>query len=337
MERKFQVFLSSTFIDLQRERSLAVSAIMRMGCIPVGMELFPASDQSQWSVIEASVKEADYYVLIVGGRYGSLVGEKSYTEAEYELAQQYGIPIVPLLHSNPKSLFEQAATEDSAAFSRLIDFRTHLSNNHTCQYWGSDAELGLLLYQGLHDVIDRQPRVGWVRADQISSDDAFRQIATLQNEREQLREELAAYQTSNIAEEQNLENGEDRITVRGMYDPGNQYSDRPWSKSVSWNGILRILGPRIMDWSALQTIKDILKKLYHLNEKTQTLDNTDASVYRVRISEDDVFAILNQLVLLGLIETKNLTLTTGGTGRFWRTTAAGDKLVQSMLARRKSG
>ncbi|PBO90032.1 hypothetical protein CI711_19850 [Shigella boydii] len=47
MNRKFQVFISSTFTDLIEERQAAVSAILTAGHIPAGMELFKPGDRSQ--------------------------------------------------------------------------------------------------------------------------------------------------------------------------------------------------------------------------------------------------------------------------------------------------
>ena len=37
MERKLQVFISSTYIDLQDERQAAVQAVLNAGHIPAGM------------------------------------------------------------------------------------------------------------------------------------------------------------------------------------------------------------------------------------------------------------------------------------------------------------
>jgi len=87
-KRKLQVFVSSTFIDLKEERQTAVQAILEAGHIPVGMELFIARDESQWDIIKEWIDESDVYMLIIGGRYGSIEPKsgKSYTHLEYEYA-----------------------------------------------------------------------------------------------------------------------------------------------------------------------------------------------------------------------------------------------------------
>ena len=52
MEKKYQVFVSSTYDDLRPERQEVIQALLELDCIPAGMELFPAADDDQWTLIE---------------------------------------------------------------------------------------------------------------------------------------------------------------------------------------------------------------------------------------------------------------------------------------------
>src|SRR4051794_5954612 len=94
MAAKLQIFVSSTFTDLLPERQAAVEAILKAGHIPAGMELFTAGNRSQWEVIQRWIADSDIYMLILGGRYGSIepTSETSYTELEYDLAVASGKP-----------------------------------------------------------------------------------------------------------------------------------------------------------------------------------------------------------------------------------------------------
>ena len=84
MNKRYQVFVSSTYEDLREERQKVIEALLTSDCIPVGMEYFPAGDESQWELIKRVISECDYYVVIVAGRYGSCDSEgKSYTQKEY--------------------------------------------------------------------------------------------------------------------------------------------------------------------------------------------------------------------------------------------------------------
>lgn len=95
MDKRYQVFLSSTYADLKDERQKVIQTLMEMDCIPSGMELFPATDEEQWEFIKKVIDDCDYYLLIIGGRYGSINAEGiSYTEKEYDLHLQ-GTLITP--------------------------------------------------------------------------------------------------------------------------------------------------------------------------------------------------------------------------------------------------
>ncbi len=67
MEKRFQVFVSSTYLDLVDERREVVQALLELDCIPSGMELFPATNEDQWSYIKTVIEDCDYYIVIVGG------------------------------------------------------------------------------------------------------------------------------------------------------------------------------------------------------------------------------------------------------------------------------
>ncbi len=85
MDKRYQVFVSSTFADLKNERQRVIQTLMEMDCIPSGMELFPAMDEEQLEFIKRIIDDCDYYLLIVGGRYGSTdLDGISFTEKEYE-------------------------------------------------------------------------------------------------------------------------------------------------------------------------------------------------------------------------------------------------------------
>ena len=59
--------------------------------MPAGMELFPAANETQWNLIKKVIDDCDYYVLILGGRYGTIGPDGiGYTEMEYRYALESG-------------------------------------------------------------------------------------------------------------------------------------------------------------------------------------------------------------------------------------------------------
>ena len=95
MDRVDQVFVSSTYADLRDERRRVSETLAKAGYIPAGMELFPAADERQLEYIKRVIDRSDYYVVIVGGRYGTLADDNlSCTEKEYEYALARKIPVL---------------------------------------------------------------------------------------------------------------------------------------------------------------------------------------------------------------------------------------------------
>src|SRR5438874_7109473 len=102
MDKRYQIFISSTYADLKQERQHVIQTVMELDCIPAGMELFPAADEEQFQFIMRVIDDCDYYLLIIGGRYGSTSENGiSYTEQEYDYAINRGLKVIALLHENP--------------------------------------------------------------------------------------------------------------------------------------------------------------------------------------------------------------------------------------------
>ena len=72
MNKIYQVFISSTYQDLIEERQKVIEALLGKNCFPVGMEYFSATNDAQFTVIKKLIDRCDYFILIIGGRYGSI-------------------------------------------------------------------------------------------------------------------------------------------------------------------------------------------------------------------------------------------------------------------------
>ena len=173
-DKKYSVFLSSTFKDLQQIRVEVSLALLKMHCIPEGMELFVADSKNQWQTILETIDRCDYYVVIVGGRYGTIVPSAiasnrdgiSFTEMECRYAMEQEIPVLPFLHSSPESLLKgevEKEGETRKKQKKLRDFRHRLETNNTVAYWGGVGELRAELTAGLSEAVKNIERPGWER------------------------------------------------------------------------------------------------------------------------------------------------------------------------------
>ena len=63
MDKKYQVFISSTYKDLIEARAKVRDAILSMYHFPVGMELFGAANEEQWQIISETIDSSDVSIL----------------------------------------------------------------------------------------------------------------------------------------------------------------------------------------------------------------------------------------------------------------------------------
>ncbi len=167
---RYQIFVSSTYEDLRLERQQATQAILEAGCFPAGMELFPASDDSQWELIKKVIQESDYYVVILGAKYGSVAANgKSYTEMEYDYAVEIGLPVLGFVKTDLDNLASKFVEPDSKLRKRLDEFRVKVMTR-TCRKFSNASELGMAVMKSVAHEVRVRPRTGWVRAEYARTD-----------------------------------------------------------------------------------------------------------------------------------------------------------------------
>ena len=197
IRKKLQVFVSSTFSDLIKERQAAVEAILAAGHIPAGMELFTAGDESQMEVIKQWIDESDVYLLILGGRYGSVEPKtgKSYTHLEYEYALSKGKPLFACV-INEKAIDPRVRAEgkmilELANPKKLEDFRTEVLTRMS-KFWEDSKDIKITIAEKLSSLARREDLVGWVRPSTQSNLPAIAdEMTRLSKENADLRGQIA--------------------------------------------------------------------------------------------------------------------------------------------------
>src|SRR5258708_6930856 len=123
MEKRYQVFVSSTYADLRDERERIINELTRIGYIAVGMEQFPATDEDKFDYIKRIIEESDYYVVIIRGKYGSVDSEgTSYTEKEFDYAVEVRKPALAFIYGNRQELSVRETDDDASKQERLKAF-----------------------------------------------------------------------------------------------------------------------------------------------------------------------------------------------------------------------
>jgi hypothetical protein len=165
MDKRYQVFVSSTFADLKEERQAVMQALLSLDHFPAGMELFPASDEDQWALIKGVIDDSDYYVLVIGGRYGSTSSSGlSYTEMEFDYAAWTKKPILAFIHEKPEDI-PAGKTDQSDRLRKQLDaFKKKVETARHVKYWTNPDNLKAKVIQAAAAETKRNPQEGWIRA-----------------------------------------------------------------------------------------------------------------------------------------------------------------------------
>lgn len=165
--KKYQVFISSTYEDLKEERAAVIQTLLRVGCIPASMEQFPASDMSPMGYIEKMLENCDYFILLLAGRYGSIIpGEDiGYTEKEYDYAISNCIPVMAFVLKDIDSLDEEKQETNKDKKEKLLKFREKVCKNKMVIKFSSKNDLITGVATSLLHYINDYPRNGWIRGN----------------------------------------------------------------------------------------------------------------------------------------------------------------------------
>jgi len=135
------------------------------------MEMFPAADEDQWSLIRSVIDDCDYYILVIAGRYGSIgPGGISYTEMEYDYAVSTNKPVIAFLHADPRQIKVEFSETDTESLKKLDRFRAK-AKLRSYRPWTNAEELGGVASRSLIQQIKARPADGWVRAKEASRAD----------------------------------------------------------------------------------------------------------------------------------------------------------------------
>lgn len=201
MERRFDVFVSSTYEDLKDERKEVTQAILECDCMPVGMEMFPASNLEQWKFIQKVIDKSDIYLVIIAGKYGSeYMDEKnrivSYTEREFEYALKQGKPVLAFLVDDIGKLERNKTEVNNDKMERLMKFRKRVITGRLVKFYMNKDDLKAKVMGSLNQIKKQINSGGWVRADENNNfaiDEMKRNISALKTEKENLQKQIETF------------------------------------------------------------------------------------------------------------------------------------------------
>lgn len=329
-QKKYQVFVSSTFRDLIDERQDAIRNILDLKHIPAGMELFPAADINQLEYIKKVIDECDYYLLIMGGRYGSMDADGvSYTEREYDYAVDTGKVVIAFVHSDPTAIPVGKSDIAPNVVEALNKFREKVMTGRLVKSWSNRQELEPLVLKSLIHAFNDFPQVGWIRGNNAASDTVLEQSNKALQENAELRAEISRLRKMEAPQFKDLADFDSRFEFRYQtkyHDSrgSSKYTDR--TASLTWRQIFLGVAGQLDQPRTDVCIFDGIK---------EAMRDGGVDYTPVNLNESDKIRIKVQLVALGLIQTQVSKTIQGGVAEFLTLTNKGRvTFIDGMVVRK---
>lgn len=342
MEKRYQVFVSSTFIDLQEARKEVMQALLELDCIPSGMELFPAADEDQWSLIKKVIDDSDYYIVILAGRYGSIGPDGySYTEMEYRYATEIGKPVIGFVHKNPGQLPASICEQTNEGKEKLNEFRD-LAQKKMCRFWESPSDLGSQVSRSLIQLIKSKPAVGWVRANLVPDESAAKEILKLHHRIQELEAEIQSARTKEPDGASELEKGSDVFELNYSYKRYSQYGIKigefTGSAFFTWDDIFSSVSPLMINEASETSLAHSLSLMAESIEQEEYKSKgfIGSTLQDFSVSTDDYHTVIIQLRALGLIAQSDKARSIKDSGTYWKLTPYGDTVMTRLRAKKKA-
>ncbi|MGF7181645.1 DUF4062 domain-containing protein [Tunturiibacter psychrotolerans] len=305
MERRYQVFVSSTYEDLREERHEVIQALLELDCMPSGMELFPATNDDQWTLIKRVIDDCDYYIVVIAGRYGSVgSGGKSYTQMEYEYAVETNKPIIAFLHNAPDSIQSGKCEKTELGKKALEDFRT-MARMKTVRFYSSPSDLGSVVSRSLVKLIKSNPASGWVKADVATGELTSAEISRLREENRALRDKLSQQPQGPPAGSEKFAQGKEILEVAfdvSFKDRSHDNYTGTQIARLSWND-LATYGLAAVDAEETESAVEQAVARAATRQIKGSLGEQHPGLYDLEIKTvpEDIRTVLIQLQALGFI------------------------------------
>ena len=334
MEKRYQVFVSSTFADLRDERRQVIQTLMEMDCIPAGMELFPAADEEQFDFIKRVIDDSDYYILIIGERYGSVAADGvSYTQKEYEYALTKGLKVLAFVHRAPDDIPTGKSEADPAMREKLEAFRETVATGRLVKFWTTASELPGLVALSLNKTIKTYPAVGWARANEIANDAVLSDLNDLRKQNDALKARVAELEQQIMFEQPELAGLDDQfefeLTWPGYRTSGNFTRE----VNATWGEVFAVIGAQLSDMPRDDDVNRRLAESFYRStqDPPRSNDKSFDPPTGLKVESEAFDTIRLQLSTLGLVEFERFKTTTGYIIR-WSITPAGQRIVTNLRA-----
>lgn len=327
LDKRYQVFISTSGIEMQPARSLLMQTLVGMGFFSWGLEQrTPIST----ALSRRQIDDCDYLILLLGSQYGELsVSGMGYMHLDYLYAVSRQKPIIVFMHEQPElHAANLAVAQKPELTEKFNQFRALLQKNVDQIFtYRTLRDLELAARFNMPQMLERYPVLGWVRPQNTQK--LFDEIA-------QLKAKLAILETETGQREMDPLVTLPKVSLHERfafdyrihaYQDGN-FQEMKLSKQLTWGQLLGILGGVFSQPSPEEVFSKRLNEYLNevsLGEIKLQLPRVHA-VARAQINMMALHTIKNQM------NNNDWIIQTGRDDRqrmLWQTSAKGQKLIEN--------
>lgn len=326
----YQVFVSSTYTDLETERLKVIRDMLMSDFFPLGMESFPASSEEQLAFCKRMIDRSDYYVLIIGIRYGSETEDGlSYTELEYDYAKERGVPILVFVSEDPE-IKPSKFLETESKREKFERFRERVMSSSVVKLWRTAEDLSSSVIASLHSEINVHPRFGLIRSDTTldipeivknlnvlgrENDILRKEKRTLEDSISKLTKELLCLKSRAEGVQKKMQQLEIEVVLSGMYlklTNNWRLINQKFSYTISLRNLFEAWGPYLYANDSIYRAKNDLERVISVIFELPSPQLSMESFNRVKLSLLGCGVIVLGLEERGLRPVECITLTKEG-------------------------
>ena len=240
LDKRYQVFISTSGCEMQPERMVLSQTLIGMGFFSWGLEQrTPLST----TFARRQIDDCDYVVLILGSQYGEQsVSGVGYMHLEYIYAVTKQKPIIVFMHEDPDSRDPSLHDSTPELRAKFQEFRKLLQQEVDQIFtYRTMRDLELAVRLNMSQMLERYPVLGWVRPQNTQA--LHDQIESLKAKIVQLETASGAREADPFLNVQKVSMYEDfafeyRIHA---YQDGN-FKELKINRTMSWAQLLNVLG-----------------------------------------------------------------------------------------------
>ena len=326
LDKRYQVFISTSGSDMQPERMTLSQTLIGMGFFSWGLEQrTPLST----AFARRQIDDCDYVIMLLGSQYGEQsVSGVGYMHLEYIYAVTKQKPIIVFMHEDPESRDLCLHDHKPELREKFQEFRKLLQNEVDQIFtYRSLRDLELAVRLNMSQMLERYPVQGWVRPqDTQALHDEIDQLKAklMQLETDLGKREVDPFLNIPKASMQDTFVFEYRMHA---YQDGN-FKELKIQKQMTWALLLQILGKSFTH----PTPEEFFSKSINDYLNDHGLEDARAVMPRahaVARSQINIRALHNIKMQMRQNEWIEPSGRDDRQRMLWKTTAKGQKLLES--------